>query len=155
WENLAAGRETLTYFTDEELQASGIGPSEYRKPNYVRARAILDDIEHFDARFFGYTPREAEFIDPQHRVFLECAWEALEHAACNPQRYEGLVGVFAGTNISSYGVELIANTSFGKNFVSVEGVIAHDKDSLTTKISYKLDLRGPSVAVQTFCSTSL
>jgi acyl transferase domain-containing protein/acyl carrier protein len=155
WQNLVDGRETLSFFTDEEMEESGIPAEHYKKPNYVKVRSILDDVDQFDASFFGYTPREAEYMDPQHRVFLECAWEALEDAGCDAQRYDGLIGIFAGTNISSYGVRLLSDPKHAQSFVSLEGMIAHDKDSLTTMASYKLNLKGPSVAVQTFCSTSL
>jgi acyl transferase domain-containing protein/acyl carrier protein len=155
WQNLVDGRETLSFFTDAELEESGIPAEVYKKPNYVKVRSILDDVDQFDASFFGYTPREAEYMDPQHRVFLECAWEALEDAGYDSQRYDGLIGIFAGTNISSYGIRLLSDPKHAQSFVSLEGMIAHDKDSLTTMASYKLNLKGPSVAVQTFCSTSL
>src|SRR5216117_2219793 len=93
WENLRNGVESVARFSDEELLTSGIDPALIADPNYVKARPILRDVEHFDAGLFGYTPREAESLDPQQRLFLECAWEALEIAAYDPQRYSGLVGV--------------------------------------------------------------
>ncbi|EKE80856.1 type I polyketide synthase [Idiomarina xiamenensis] len=155
WQNIAEGVEKISFFSDEELKEAGVSPSLYCQSNYIRARSILENVEEFDAAFFGYTPREAEVMDPQHRLFLECAWESLEDAGYDSSRYAGNIGVFAGANMSSYGVDLIANTEFGKDFVNLDNVISHDKDALCTKVSYKLDLRGPSVSVQTFCSTSL
>ena len=155
WRNLRDGVESISIFTDEELQKSGIDPAVYSRPNYVRARPIIEDTEMFDASFFGYSPREAEFMDPQHRLFMECAWDAMENAGYDSLKYNGSIGVFAGANISSYGISLLADPEIAANFVTLEGVIAHDKDSLTTSVSYKLNLKGPSFAVQTFCSTSL
>src|SRR5262249_1844602 len=102
WQNIAAGVRSIRSFSEAELLAAGVDPALLQQPNYVKAGAILDDIESFDAAFFGYPPREAEVIDPQHRLFLECAWEALEHAAYNPETYPGLIGVFAGASTSTY-----------------------------------------------------
>ncbi len=155
WLNLRNGVESISIFSDEELKQSGIEPSVFTKPNYVRARPIIEDTELFDASFFGYSPREAEFMDPQHRLFLESASDVLESAGYDSQQYDGAIGVFGGTNISSYGISLMSDPEVAANFVTLEGVIAHDKDSLTTSVSYKLNLKGPSFAVQTFCSTSL
>src|SRR6476620_5348758 len=102
WQNIAAGVRSIRDFNDAELLAAGVGPDVLRQPNYVKAGTVIDDIDRFDAAFFGYPPREAEIMDPQHRLFLECAWEALEHAAYDPERYPGLIGVFAGTSSSAY-----------------------------------------------------
>ncbi len=157
WQNLCQGVESITSFTDEELLAAGVEPWLIDTPGYVKARPVLDQIDQFDAHFFGYSAREAELTDPQHRLFLECAWEVLELAGYDCQSYEGLIGVFAGTNISTYLLSL-ATSDNSERLQSVDGfqiVISNDKDSLTTTASYKLNLRGPSFAVQTFCSTSL
>ena len=86
WKNLCAGVESVTRFTDEQLLSAGVEPSLVQAPNFVKAGVLLDGVELFDARFFGYTPREAELTDPQHRLFLECAWEALEDAGYDPER---------------------------------------------------------------------
>ena len=158
WSNLRAGVETITFFTDDELRAAGVPEAQFADPSYVRARGVLDDADRFDAGFFGYSPREAELIDPQQRLFLECAWEALEHAGYDPERYAGPVGVFAGVEPE----HLPASTTLSRT-TSVAGrggrhpsvTIGNDKDFLATRVSYKLDLRGPSVTVQTACSTSL
>ena len=97
WQNLRDGVESIAFFSDEELLSSGIDPAVLRDPHYVKAGAVLKDVELFDAAFFGFTPREAEITDPQHRLFLECAWEALESAGYDPERYKGSIGVYAGT----------------------------------------------------------
>jgi acyl transferase domain-containing protein/acyl carrier protein len=157
WQNLCQGVESITSFTDEELLAAGVEPWIVSDPGYVKARPVLDQIDQFDAHFFGYSAREAELTDPQHRLFLECAWEVLEQAGYDCQSYEGLVGVFGGTNISTYLLSLVMSDK-SEQLQSIDGfqiVISNDKDSLTTAVSYKLNLRGPSFAVQTFCSTSL
>ncbi len=156
WENLRNGVESVSFFTEEELIAAGCDPRLVREPAYVKARPILpqEDVEKFDALFFGYSPREAELTDPQHRLFLESAWEALEVAGYNPAGYDGLIGVFGGSNISTYMMSMLGNPEavLGDDY---QMVIGNDKDSLTTSVSYKLNLKGPSFAIQTFCSTSL
>jgi acyl transferase domain-containing protein/acyl carrier protein len=155
WENLRAGRETITRFTAEELIAAGEDPELVHDPAYVKAASIIDGIDLFDAGLFGYSPREAEVMDPQHRVFLECAWEALEHAGYDTETYGGAVGVFAGSNLSTYLLQLYADPDVKASVNLLQAILGNDKDSLTTTVSYKLNLRGPSIAVQTFCSTSL
>ena len=92
----AQGVESIVFFSDQELAAAGVDPALLRSPDYVKASGVLDDIDLFDAAFFGITPREAEIIDPQQRLFLECAWEALEHAGYDPESYDGPIGVYAG-----------------------------------------------------------
>ncbi|MCC7361799.1 MAG: SDR family NAD(P)-dependent oxidoreductase, partial [Anaerolineales bacterium] len=157
WRNLCDGRESVRFFSDAELLAAGVDPRALRQPNYVRARAALDDIDLFDAAFFGYSPREAELIDPQQRIFLEAAWEALEHAGYAPSQCAHRVGVFAGAGLNTYLINNLA-ASEPLEFSGPAGYqtfISSDKDFLTTRVSYKLNLRGPSVAVQTACSTSL
>src|SRR5262249_25213569 len=128
------------------------------QPNYVKAGAFLDKSDQFDAGYFNYSPAEAQFLDPQHRVFLECAVEALEDAGCDPQRYPGAIGVFAGASISTYELHLafahrdeIEDSPTLKSMI----ILGTDKDYLSSRVSYKLNLRGPSVTVQTACSTSL
>lgn len=156
WQNLVKGVESISFFTDEELRKSGIDHQLFSHPGYVRARGILADAEMFDAAFFGFFPKEAEQLDPQHRIFLESAWEALESAGYVPDQYKGLIGAFAGVGMNTYIIPLIAATQ-GK-VDAAEGYqisIGNEKDFLTTKVSYKLNLRGPSMDVQTACSTSL
>lgn len=155
WSNLRHGFESVVSMTDEELLAAGVDPALLTNPNYVKSGVFLDDVDLFDNDFFGFTPREAAIIDPQQRMFLECAWEALESAGYDPARYGGAIGVFAGVSISSYLVNLYSNRSLLSTTSSFQLVIGNDKDYLPTRVSYKLDLRGPSVTVQTACSTSL
>src|SRR5690349_22435150 len=102
WTNLRDGVESVSFFSDEDLKAAGVAPALLRDPDYVKAKAILDDVSGFDAGFFGFTPREAEITDPQHRLFLECAWEALEHAGYDPKRFSGPIGLYAGAGINTY-----------------------------------------------------
>jgi len=155
WLNLRAGVESVRFFSDQELLAAGVGPELFQHPRYVRAGAVLDGIDLFDASLFGMSPREAEVTDPQHRLFLECAWEALERAGYDPTTYPGAIGVFAGCNLSTYLLELYSDPDVRRSVNLLQAILGNDKDSLTTLVSYKLDLRGPSVGVQTFCSTSL
>ncbi|HET8845325.1 MAG TPA: beta-ketoacyl synthase N-terminal-like domain-containing protein, partial [Ktedonobacteraceae bacterium] len=155
WENLREGVESISFFTPEELREAGVPAEVLADPNYVRARPILQEVEQFDAGFFGYSPREAELMDPQHRLFLESSWEVLERGGYDPQSYEGLIGVFGGANISTYLLGMAAHSDVLESVDDYSLVISNDKDSLATGVSYKLNLRGPSIAVQTFCSTSL
>jgi acyl transferase domain-containing protein len=164
WENLRRGVESISFASREELAAAGVDPALLADPRHVPAAGVLEVADRFDAALFGIPPREAELLDPQHRVFLECAWEALEDAGYDPGREiaaggeaGGTVGVFGGASLNGY---LLYNLLPSGNFGGVGGggaqaAIASDKDFLTTRVSYKLDLRGPSLDVQTACSTSL
>jgi acyl transferase domain-containing protein/thioesterase domain-containing protein len=155
WRNIRDGVESVVFFSEEELLNSGVLPAVLRQPNYIRARAALDDIELFDASFFGFNPKEAEIMDPQHRFFLETAWEALEHAGYDSEQYAGPIGVYAGVSMSTYLIGLYANREVAATAGSMQIRLGNDKDYLPTRVSYKLNLRGPSVNVQTACSTSL
>lgn len=158
WRNLKDGVECISFLTDEELAAEGVDASTLNDPKYVKASPIIDNVEYFDAGFFGYSPREAKLIDPQHRVFLECAWEALEDAGCDPENYEHPIGFYAGTSINTYILDCILGDRLRPklDFESfLETFVGSDKDFLTSRVSYRLNLRGPSVTVQTACSTSL
>ena len=155
WKNLEDGVETITRFSEAELRAAGVDAAYSKLPGFVNAGSILTDIEQFDAEFFGYSPRDAEAIDPQQRLFLECAWNCLESAGYNPDSYEGLIGVFGGSDMSSYVYHLYAHMDPLAGGPSPMALIGNDKDYLTTQVSYKLNLRGPSLAIQTSCSTSL
>jgi len=134
WQNLKKGVESITFFSDQELIDSGIKPSVLTDTRYVKAKGILDNVAGFDAAFFGLSPKEAEITGPQQRLFLECAWEALENAAYDPQTVNQTV---------------IDSTD------KFQLLIGNDKDFLCTRISYKLNLNGPSITVQTACSTAL
>lgn len=156
WQHLCAGDEMITRFSDEELKTNGIPESLRHNPNYVKAGAILENADLFAASFFGFNAREAEMMDPQQRIFLECAWEALENAAYDPERYPGEIGVFAGASMNTY---LFFNLSSNMDLIHQIGeyqtMLGNDKDFLATRVSYKLNLKGPGVTVQTACSTSL
>jgi len=155
WRNLCDGVESVTFFSAAELLAAGADPALLADPRYVRAGAVLEGIDRFDAALFGYSPREAEVMDPQHRIFLECAWELCERAGWDTETFPGRIGVFAGSNLSTYLLRLYADPDARRSVNMLQAILGNDKDSLTTAVSYKLNLRGPSVAVQTFCSTSL
>lgn len=155
WHNLRDGVESITSFTDEELKSSGIDTDTLNNPNYVKAGTVLENVELFDASFFGFNPREAETLDPQQRLFLECAWEALENAGYDSDQYQGLVGVYAGAGMNSYMFNLYSNQNIKNSIDHYQLFISSDKDFLTTRVSYKLDIEGPSVGIQTACSTSL
>ncbi|MGW4820642.1 SDR family NAD(P)-dependent oxidoreductase [Streptomyces sp. NPDC004227] len=156
WTNLEQGREGITVLSDEELAGSGVDPALLDRDGYVKARGALDGADLFDEGFFGYSPREAELLDPQHRVFLECAWHALESAGVDPARFDGRIGVFAGAGLNTY---LLFNLMNNQRVLDAAGMyqvmLASDKDFLATRAAYKLDLKGPAVTVQTACSTSL
>ena len=157
WRLLRGGREATCWPDDDALRASGATDAELADPHYVRACLPLEDMEAFDAGFFGFSPRDAAVLDPQHRHFLECAWEAMEDAGHLPERFRGSIGVFAGCGMQAYlARHLLPNAallqSMGLFLLRHTG---NDKDFLATRLSYLLDLRGPSVSVQTACSTSL
>ncbi len=157
WENLRGGVESIRPLTSQELRAAGVDPRLLADPRYVKAGAPLEDVDQFDAGFFGFSPRDASLMDPQHRHFLEVVWEALEDAAYVPERFDGRIGIFAGSGMNAYmPYHLFTNprlmASVGLFLARHTG---NDKDFLTTRASYLFDLRGPSVNVQTACSTSL
>ncbi len=165
WQNLAGGVESISSLSEEQILAAGIAPKLARDPRYVRAAAILDGVEQFDADFFGYTAREAQLMDPQQRVLLECAWEAMEDAGYDLRSHPGAVGVFVSGVLNTYLLNHVfphvtqrADTGSVMTLSSTDGfqvMVANDKDYLPTRLSYKLNLRGPSVNVQTACSSSL
>jgi iturin family lipopeptide synthetase A len=155
WQNLLNGIESITTFSDEELLAVGIDPALLSRPDYVKSKGILDHVEYFDAAFFGVSPREAAIMDPQHRQFLECAWEALESAGYNAENYEQRIGVYASVGVNTYWLNIFSNPELIDLVGPFQIGIGNDKDSLATRVSYKLNLKGPSVVVQTACSSSL
>src|SRR5580704_5480067 len=156
WRNLEQGVESLVEFSDEELLESGVPADLLTNPNYVKKGTFLEKADLFDAGFFGYNPREAEIIDPQQRIFLECAWEALEDAGYAGEPGSHAIGVYAGSTTSSYAYNnLLQNPAVLAAAGGYQAMIANDKDYLATRVSYKLNLKGPSLTVQTACSTSL
>ncbi len=155
WTHLTESRESIRFFTDDELLEAGIEQSVLDHPNYVKANGILDHLEEFDADFFGMNPREVMLLDVQHRVFLECAWQALESAAIDPKREQRPVGVFASCGFPTRSIDLFSQAKANRNMSELYQIlIQNDKDFLATLTSYKLDLRGPSFTVQTACSSS-
>ncbi|AGC43390.1 polyketide synthase type I [Myxococcus stipitatus DSM 14675] len=156
WQNLRGGVESIKFFSDEELDRAVIDPAELRDPKYVKARGVLEGIELFDARFFDFSPREAEITDPQQRIFMEAAWEALERSGYDPSRYEGPIGVYAGAGANGYLLNNLSSAGHLTGTVSAFQAVIHNKnDHLATRVAYKLNLKGPAVTVQTACSTSL
>ncbi len=156
WKNLVEGVESVSYFDDQEVIEAGVSQDLLNDPHYVKAGGVVEGAEEFDANFFGYYPKEAEIIDPQQRVFLELVWEALENAGYDPAKYPGWIGVFAGTGMNTYLLNnLLHDQDTIDNVHGYQLTIANDKDFLPTRVSYKLNLRGPSLNVQTACSTSL
>ncbi|HEY2737647.1 MAG TPA: polyketide synthase, partial [Thermoanaerobaculia bacterium] len=157
WRNLRDGRESLTRLTDEELARAGVSPRQAAAAQYVRRASVLDDVETFDADFFGYTSTEARLMDPQQRLFLECAWEAFEQAGHVPgvPGAKRSVGVFTGAKTNTYLLSLVANSDFLRSADVFQLALGNDLAMMATRVSYKLDLRGPSYALHTACSTSL
>jgi amino acid adenylation domain-containing protein len=160
WQNLKNGVESVTFFSDEELLSSGIDEETLSRPNYVKAAAVLSDIDAFDASFFDISPAEAQMTDPQHRLFLECAWQAMENAGYEAGTIEGTdehtIGVFGGAALNTYLINNLSASQELNDMVDIFKVmIGNSNDFLTTRTSYKLNLTGPSINVQTACSTSL
>ena len=155
WHNIAAGVESVTTLTAEEMQAAGVPESVTSLPGYVNAAPLLGDVDRFDAAFFGFSARDAALTDPQHRLFLETAWEALEDAGYDPGTFPGAIGVFGGCEMSTYLYQLSQHPDALGYVDGMQLMVTNDKDHLCTQVSYRLNLRGPSVVVQTTCSTSL
>src|SRR2546430_5715337 len=153
WHNLAAGVESITWLSDQEILESGVPAAHLADPSYVKAAPILDEPGHFDAGFFGFSPMEARTMDPQHRILLELAYEALESAGYDPDRYQGRIGVFSGSALNTYFTNVGLNSRLAEEYIPT--LIGNDKDFLSTRVSYKLNLKGPSITIQTACSTSL
>ncbi|MET0406604.1 MAG: amino acid adenylation domain-containing protein, partial [Cystobacter sp.] len=157
WRNLSEGVESISFFSEQEVRRSVLEPSLLNNPHHVRAGAVLEDIELFDAEHFGLTPKQARLMDPQQRIFLECVWEAFEDAGYAPRGTGGRVGLYAGSIISNYLLFQMGSSSLGREGAvhDLQTLLGNDKDYLATHISYRLGLKGPSLSVQTACSTSL
>src|SRR5690554_1656334 len=155
WEVLLSGKETLKFFTEEELDPS-IPLSLRTDPFYIKARGVVDGADHFDPGFFGINPKLAELMDPQQRIFMEIAWEALENAGYFPQNGHSNIGVFAGSNNNTY---YLNNVQHHKDRVDLVGDIqvmsANEKDYIASRTAYHLNLKGPAISVYSACSTSL
>ncbi|MFI0479458.1 SDR family NAD(P)-dependent oxidoreductase [Actinomadura sp. 9N215] len=156
WQNLIGGVESIRRYSLDEQISLGVPADVARHPAFVPAASVLDGADRFDAAFFGLTPREAEIRDPQHRLLLETAHTALEHAGYDPARFAGDIGVFAGTGRGTYGFEFVRpNRAVVESVGTLAVSSANDPDFLATFVSHRLNLRGPSMTVQTACSTSL
>ncbi len=157
WQNLTAGAETISQLTDGQLSAAGLNAAKLRADSsYVAARGLMERPEWFDSAFFGITPKEAEVMDPQQRVFLEESWTALEDAGCDPARYPGAIGVFAGMSNNTYFANNVAGHPELIDAVgALTAMMGNEKDYLATRVAYKLNLKGPALSIYTACSTSL
>jgi phthiocerol/phenolphthiocerol synthesis type-I polyketide synthase E len=156
WSLLREGRDGVRRFSRDELIAAGIPAAQVDHPDYVPAKGMIDEGDCFDAEFFAIPPREAAYLDPQHRWFLQSCWHALEDAGCDPAQFKGWIGVFAGEAEQSHHAALLARSSdIAEAARSTPVFFGNSPDFLATRVSYKLDLRGPSLTVQTACSTSL
>jgi acyl transferase domain-containing protein len=154
WDNLKNGVESICFFSDRELEESGIDPGLIRDANYVKAKGMLGEIEYYDYAFFDYTRREAEWMDPQFRILHECCWHALEDAAYDPDTYTGAIGLYVGTLANYQWVAGLLNRLGNPSEQTVIGSL-NDRDFFSTWVAYRLNLRGPAITVQTACSTSL
>ncbi|MED1721282.1 non-ribosomal peptide synthetase/type I polyketide synthase [Brevibacillus parabrevis] len=153
WRNLVSGNEAIKFYSDEEMEALGIDRELWNNPHYVKAKGKLDDIDCFDAEFFGYTVAEAEWMDPQIRLLHECAWHALEDAGYEPEAYPGSIGLYVG---SAYNIYWVPETFSPSLYASEQYQIYHvNSNSFATLIAYRMNLRGPAITVQAACSTSL
>lgn len=156
WKNLESGIESIKTINEDELIAGNLQAWRTTDKKYVNRAANIDDYEKFDAMFFNYTPKEAESMDPQHRHFMEVVWEALEDSGHAPNKYQGQIGVYAGQGESTYYLNNIyGNLDLGRDLGDYQLRINNDKDFLATKVSFKLNLKGPSLNLQSACSTSL
>ncbi len=162
WQNLWRGEESIVDLSEDELIAAGIGERALASPSYVRRAAVMDGIDEFDADFFGFTPQAARMLDPQHRLFLQAAWHALEDAGYDPAQRDDTVGVFGTSSASGYLLHNLMShydpkviIGQGATFDMVSLSLQNDKDHLATRAAHQFNLRGPALSVQTACSSSL
>lgn len=154
WDNIVGGKEAIVAFSKEDLMLNGVLEEAIADPNYVNAKGYLNDVEYFDSEFFGYSRKEASIMDPQIRVLHMCVWNALEDAGYNAYEFGGKIGLFAGSGANILWMSKFLNKQ-NNSVGAFEAMTLNDKDFLTTKVSYKMNLKGPSMNVQTACSTSL
>ena len=162
WDNLRRGEESIVDLSEDELIAAGVGEKALANHSYVRRAALMDGIDEFDADFFGFTPHAARMMDPQHRLFLQCAWHALEDAGYDPAQIDGSVGVYGTSSASGYLLHNLMShhdphmiIGQGATFDMVNLSLQNDKDHLATRVAHQFNLRGPALSVQTACSSSL
>ncbi|MHB8911605.1 MAG: type I polyketide synthase, partial [Lysobacter sp.] len=155
WQNLCEGRDTITAFRPDELDPA-ISAAVRNDPAYVAARGVIDGVEQFDAAFFGISPKEAELMDPQQRIFLELCWECLERGGHVPDATPGPVGVFAGMyNATYYQRHVVARPDLIDKIGAFQVMLDNEKDYITTRVAHKLNLTGPTLSIHSACSTSL
>jgi phthiocerol/phenolphthiocerol synthesis type-I polyketide synthase E len=156
WRSLLAGKEMIQKVDEKKLEENGVQRELSGRKEYIKMGATVEGIERFDADFFGFTPFEAKVTDPQQRLFLECCWEALEDSGTSPTKYNGRIGVFGSTSMSTYLLNnIMGNLDFNKEGINYPVLIGNDKDFLSTRVAYKLNLNGPAVTIQSACSSSL
>lgn len=155
WQLLDGGRSGLRPVDEAELERAGVDPEDASHPDYVRVWGGFDDPSGFDAAFFGYSPRDAELLDPQQRVFLECAWSALEHAGQDSRRTTGRIGVYAGGSLNQHFSNIVAHPDFHENSDPIQVGLGNVGGMIAARTAYHLDLKGPGVGVQATCATSL
>ncbi|CQD10496.1 phenolpthiocerol synthesis type-I polyketide synthase PpsE [Mycobacterium lentiflavum] len=162
WDNLRRGEESITTLSEDDLRAAGVSDEVIANPGYVRRAPLIDGFDEFDAEFFGFPPQLARKLDPQHRLFLQCAWHAFEDAGCDPAEFDGAIGVYGTSSPSGYLMHNLASHHGGSAFMATgldfeqfNLFLQNDKDFLATRVSHQFDLRGPSISVQTACSSSL
>ena len=162
WRSLRRGEESIVTLSEDDLIAAGVGDIALANPAYVRRAALLDGIDEFDAEFFGFTPQGARMMDPQHRLFMQCAWHALEDAGCDPAEFDGSIGVYGTSSASGYLLHNLMShhdphriIGQGATFEMINLSLQNDKDYLATRVSHQFNLRGPALSVQTACSSSL
>ena len=158
WRNLVDGVESISFFRQDEIEF----PEEFGKPGYVPAKGLVSDIDKFDANFFGILPKDAKIMDPQQRVFLELAWEAMERSGYTPETHTQRIGIYAGAYFDTY---LLTNLCTDREFLanlipqiqvgSLQCELGNDKDYLATRVAFKMNLRGPAMTLQSACSTSM
>ena len=156
WRNLQGGIESITFFTEDELKNAGVEGARLSAPNFVKAKGAIENGDTFDAALFGFTPREAEIMDPQRRLFMECVWTVLEDAGYDPETYQGAIGLYGGAGMNTYLLmNLMSNRDLLDSVGLLQASVQNRGDHLTTHVAYELNLKGPSVTIQTACSTSL
>jgi len=155
WQNLCNGVVSIKPFTLAQLKASGVDKATIENPSFVNSGAFVEDADCFDATFFGFSPLDAEIMDPQHRLFLECAWEAIENAGYNSEKFNGPIGVFGGVSPNTYFQNILMTRPDLLKKVGPQLMrLSNEKDNAVTRVSFKLNLKGPSISVQTNCSSS-
>lgn len=160
WQNLVDGKCSVRDLDDDYLRNRGVSNEDLSNTDYIKKSIIVDDIDRFDADFFGFTPREAQLLDPQQRIFLEVCWEALERAGTIPSKLDDSIGVFAGASFNTYLINCLQYLKEDRpdllsKLGGFQSLIHSDKDFIATRTSFKLNLRGPSFTIQSACSTSL